>query len=149
MSSCETHWIEKRQKSFVFTFWYLTEKRKMSPKSAHNVILFSRGLSKEHQDEVDKMVRTSGFRRAASFVFVAHTFFFAISTTGNSCLMSAGMMTIWAVVQLKSHVSSSSERTDPDTRTHAYVFVSSPRSRSYQHHPSTLSFPIAHNPTHS
>ena len=68
-SSSETNWIETRLNSFVFTFWYLTRTRKIPPKRAQNVILFSRGLSKEKQDEVDKMVRTSGFRRVASSFF--------------------------------------------------------------------------------
>ena len=59
----------------------------------------------------------------------------------NSCSMNAGtrIKTSGKVVRPKSNVSSSSERTDPDTSTHAYVFLSSPRSRSYRHHSSTLS----------
>ena len=68
-SSCETNWIQRRQNSFVFTFWYLTRNRKLSARTSQRVILFSRGLSKEQQDEVDEMVRTSGFRRVASSYF--------------------------------------------------------------------------------
>ena len=64
----DTNWIEKRENALVLMFWYLTRTRKVPPKKAQYAILLSRGLSKEQQDEVDKMVRTSGFRCVASSV---------------------------------------------------------------------------------